>query len=128
MARKGFTLIEIMIVVAIIGILVAIAVPGFIHSRERARATACQENLIRIDQAIQQYIIMERVEGEVPLTIPLSYLVGEESYIRNNPVCPSGGTYVLGIPNDNEPVTCTIGRRPKNPHVLPWSSFLTGGS
>jgi type II secretory pathway pseudopilin PulG len=113
-----------MIVVAIIGILIAVAVPGFIRSRERARMTACQENLIRIDQAIQQYVISESVRGELQLTIPLSYLVGEESYMRNMPECPSGGTYTLHRPDDPEPVTCTFRDRASYPHHLPWG----GGS
>ncbi|MDK2972797.1 MAG: type pilus assembly protein PilA [Candidatus Sumerlaeota bacterium] len=119
-AKRGFTLIEIMIVVAIIGILIAVAVPGFIRSRERARVTACQENLIRIDQAIQQYVIQENVQGQFVLTIPLSYLVGEENYLRNMPECPSGGTYTLHAPDDQEPVTCTFQTRTPYPHALPW--------
>ena len=115
----GFTLTEIMIVVAIIGIIIAIAVPGFIRARERARQTACQENLIRIDQAIQQYIIEENVRGDLPLTVDLDYLIGETMYLRTTPVCPSGGTYTLNLPNDPQAVDCSIGYDGFYPHVFP---------
>ncbi len=54
---KGFTLVEIMIVVAIIGIIIAIAVPAFLRARENSRATACQENLTKIDGAKEQYAL-----------------------------------------------------------------------
>ena len=54
---KGFTLVEIMIVVAIIGILIAIAVPGFVRARSQSRMRACQENLTKIDGAKEQYAL-----------------------------------------------------------------------
>jgi len=50
-STKGFTLVEIMIVVAIIGILVGIAVPGFIRARTQSQGKACCENLQKIDGA-----------------------------------------------------------------------------
>ena len=50
-SRKGFTLVEIMIVVAIIGILVSIATPGFINARKQSRAKACQESQEKLDGA-----------------------------------------------------------------------------
>ena len=53
--RRAFTLVEIMIVVLIIGILVAIAVPNFVRARESARARACVGNLSQIDSAKEQY-------------------------------------------------------------------------
>jgi prepilin-type N-terminal cleavage/methylation domain-containing protein len=53
--ERGFTLVEIMIVVLIIGILLAIAVPNFINARERSRANACRSNLRQIQAAKEQW-------------------------------------------------------------------------
>ena len=53
--EKGFTLIELMVVVLIIGILVAVAIPTFSSAAENARDKACQANLRTIDGAIAQY-------------------------------------------------------------------------
>ena len=55
--RGGFTLVEIMIVVAIIALLAAIAVPNFLRSRKRSQATRILEDLRMIDAAIDQYAI-----------------------------------------------------------------------
>ena len=58
--RKGFTLVEIMIVVAIIALLAAIAIPSFMKSRQDSRRTACVNNLRLIDHAKQQEIDAKR--------------------------------------------------------------------
>jgi prepilin-type N-terminal cleavage/methylation domain-containing protein len=55
--RGGFTLVEIMIVVAIIGLLVAIAVPNFLRARKRSQATQVLEDLRLLDGAVDQYAI-----------------------------------------------------------------------
>jgi len=56
---KGFTLVEIMIVVAIIGLLIAIALPNFLEARKKSQKRACQSNLRQIDGACQQMLIEE---------------------------------------------------------------------
>ncbi|MGF1572694.1 MAG: prepilin-type N-terminal cleavage/methylation domain-containing protein [Sumerlaeia bacterium] len=117
---KGFTLVEIMIVVAIIGILIAIAVPGFIKARETSRRRACQENLTKIDGAIQQYILENNLQ-DLATTITdgeledadltgAGELIGPNSYLKATPQCPSGGDYTLleDVGPYGEAVECSI--------------------
>ena len=61
--RGGFTLVEIMIVVAIIALLAAIAVPNFLRARKRSQATRILEDLRIIDSAIDQYAIENNKPG-----------------------------------------------------------------
>ena len=56
-SNKGFTLVEIMIVVAIIALLAAVAVPSFLRARKRSQATSIKEELRLIDAAVDQYAI-----------------------------------------------------------------------
>ena len=103
--RSGFTLVEIMIVVLIIGILLAIAVPNFVRAREVSRAKACVSNLRDISYAKEQWAIDQRKQTtDVPADTDL---YGSTNYLRTTPACPAGGTYSI---NDlaNWP-TCSIG-------------------
>jgi len=61
--RKAFTLVEIMIVVAIIALLAAIAVPGFVRARKRSQASKILNDLRLIDSAIDQYAIETSKKG-----------------------------------------------------------------
>lgn len=101
----GFTLIEIMIVVALIAMLATIAVPSYIHARERARMVTCIQNLKVIDNSIQQWAMEAKKETGSPVTS-----TDIRGYMKELPICPSGGktfadSYEITV-TDAQP-TCT---------------------
>ncbi|MGD2278756.1 MAG: prepilin-type N-terminal cleavage/methylation domain-containing protein [Candidatus Omnitrophota bacterium] len=89
--KKGFTMVEIMITMAVIAVLAAIAVPNFMRVRRIAQQNACIHNLKTIDEAKDMWALME---GKTSLAVPAwGDLV--TNYIKKTPVCPSGGTYTI---------------------------------
>jgi prepilin-type N-terminal cleavage/methylation domain-containing protein len=92
--RKGFTLVEIMIVVLIIGILLAIAVPNFIKARESSRTKSCIANLKQIEAAKEQWAMDTR--AATTASPGTGDLYGATCYVKNTPICPSGGSYTIG--------------------------------
>ncbi len=100
---RAFTLIEIMIVVLIIGILMAIAVPNFVTSRQKSQTNSCIASLKQIDSAKEQWAMdLNKTNGSTPTWADLA-----PGYIREQPVCPTSGTYTIQ-PMGTLP-TCTIG-------------------
>ena len=118
-SEKGFTLIEIMIVVLIIGILLAIAVPNFMKARQTSRAKGCIANMKQIFAAKEQWA-MDTNAGQAGAP-GWTDLKGPALYIKSPNtdalVCPGGGAYEIGD-MATDPV-CDLGATVTPAHVLP---------
>lgn len=93
--NQGFTLIEIMIVVLIIGMLAAIAIPSFVRARDTARTNTCINNLRQIDQAKEMWAMEENKSGsdEPGWGDIWEYIRGLSS--GDQLECPADGTYTI---------------------------------
>ena len=114
--KAGFTLVEIMIVVSIIGLLAAIAIPNFVKARATSQANACINNLRQIDAAANQFALEKGKSTGAAITLTTDLT----PYIKLNssgslPACPAGGTYACANVGTNP--TCTLSTLTP-PHAL----------
>ena len=111
-------MVEIMIVVAIIGLLAAIAIPNFIKARTTSQMNACINNLRQIDGAVQQWALENKKAAAA--SVAFTDISG---YLKNSVICPSGGTsfgdsYAVTTV-DAKPTCTSTGGKAANGHLLP---------
>ena len=119
--KAGFTLVEIMIVVAIIGLLAAIAIPNFVKARATSQANACINNMRQIDAAVNQWALEQHKTTGAAAPSLTSDLT---PYIKLNsagsiPGCPAGGTYTVGTVGAAPQVTCSLANTVTPGHFEP---------
>jgi len=119
-AKSGFTLVEIMIVVAIIGLLAAIAIPNFVKARATSQANACINNLRQINSAADQFALENKLSTGSSINFPSDLT----PYLKLNssssiPGCPASGTYTMSTVGALGYPQCSLSTAVSPAHVLP---------
>ena len=103
--NKGFTIVEIMIVLVIVGILMGLGVPAYLRARTSGQKSACIGNLWQMNEAVKQWTLEKNIVEGISIA-------GREDeiyeYLRyGEPSCQAGGTYTFGTVGDEPQVTCS---------------------
>lgn len=111
---KGFTLVEIMIVVAIIAILAAVAIPNFIKYRNESQKSSCISNMKQLQTAGEQWCMVNGATA----TPTLTDLCGSANYVKTTPVCPyAKDNYTVA--NESGVIKVTCPQASALGHVIP---------
>lgn len=105
--QRAFTLVEILIVVAIIGVLVGVTTASVFHARHMAQQKLCIANLKQIDSAKHQWAHEKNKSGtDTPVD---DDLFGTNAFLARKPVCPGGGAdYITTVGNLNTRPSCSL--------------------
>jgi prepilin-type N-terminal cleavage/methylation domain-containing protein len=114
--EKGFSLVEIIIAVAIFALVIVVSLPLYSHAVAERRQNTCQENLSHIDGAKLQWALDRDLNFD-EATPAWDDVVGSTAFLREKPFCPSGGEYVMNVVS--EPPACTVSTRASFPHFFP---------
>lgn len=112
---RGITIIEVMIVIAVIAVVVAISMPAHIRSRHIAHARQCQENMALIDGALKAASQQKSMPDTAAVTLDDLIETTGTGFLQEIPRCPIGGTYAVTT-IDQHP-TCSIGHNENAPHA-----------
>ncbi|MBQ7529902.1 prepilin-type N-terminal cleavage/methylation domain-containing protein [bacterium] len=115
-SRKGFTLIELMIVIAIIAILAAILVPNFIRARAQGQLTSCKSNLKNMATALEMYSTDHNGQYPISGSWSASNSINRQSasggilgaYLKQMPTCAGSGTSSYEYTSTHNPDTYTL--------------------
>jgi len=103
--QNGFTIIEIMVVVVLVGLLLGMAVPNYLKSRKESRKQTCIANLWSLNEAVKQWVLENNI-------VVGASIAGNEDAIydylrRKRATCPDAGTYTFGIVGVEPQVECS---------------------
>jgi prepilin-type N-terminal cleavage/methylation domain-containing protein len=114
----GFTLVEIMVVVAVIGLLAAIAIPNLLRAGAKSQATTCINNLRQIDTAMQEFALEQGKTTGASVTFPddlTPYI--KLNTAHNIPPCPVGGAYSVNTVGAFPSAFCSLGTTITPAHI-----------
>lgn len=112
--KNAFTLVEILLMLGILAVMLAVAYPTYIRSRELNYALECQGNLKELSNSKVRWALENKIESTTA-TPTWDDVTGPKRFMKVKPVCPSGGTYTIG--SKDQPPTCSIGHNDKKPDL-----------
>ncbi len=116
--RGGVSVVGLMVVVGVIGMVIAFAMPAQMRSRQIQHARTCQENMARISGAVEAYALQNSLSGTSAVALDDLVETTGTGFLRESPECPVGGTYRVNFVSDV--VQCSVGENPGAgyaPHV-----------